>query len=404
MKKTILVLILICVCGVSGWFARQFATQLGFADSVDKMTVVPDDGIRTDGTNASEAHGRKAVVALGRVEPAGGVIDVCGTMGARLGQLLVEEGVQVEKGKRLAELESRKLRKLELDVADCQVQIAKQRLTVEQNLADVKIDAAELGIKRAEAAIKNEAVQRNKIKLLALSLALAMKDKERIDGLSEGLASDQERERQTLLVDQADSELASARAMMEQLELSNKLTLEAAQLELAAARAAKSLLPFVVPVDSLQIQRDLAAAMFDRTQIIAHCRGTVLKTLLRPGETIGASPLLKIACLRRMVVVAEVYEIEVKHLRVGQEAIITSKAFKPPFDKEGLHGTVQSIGKIISTPLLKNVDPFAPTDRHVVDIRVELDEQSSRQAAALTNLQVDVTFPKEDDSANMDGK
>jgi hypothetical protein len=50
---------------------------------------------------------------------------------------------------------------------------------------------------------------------------------------------------------------------------------------------------------------------------------------------------------------------------------------------------------MISTPVLKGVDPFAPADRHVVEVRVELDDEASRQAAAFSNLQVDVRFPKE---------
>ncbi|MCG2682089.1 MAG: efflux RND transporter periplasmic adaptor subunit [Planctomycetales bacterium] len=396
MKRALLTVVLVLACGAGGWFARQYAPQLGWTYPGKQTAGAPHDGERGKGSAESENVGRESVVAMGRVEPADGVIDVGGTIGDRLGRLLAEEGSSVNKGELLAELESRELRKLELDAADCRLRIAEQRLTVEQSLADVKIEMAGLGIKKAEAAVRNEAAQENKIKLLALSLALAIKDQERLAGLSKELASDQERERQALLVQQAESELQSARAMMEQLTLTNQLGLEAARLELAAAQAAKRQLPFAVPVESLRVGRELAAAMFDRTRITAPCEGTVLKTCVRPGETIGAGPLLQIANLRRMVVVAEVYEIEVKHLRIGQEAIVSSKAFAPPGDEEGFRGTVQSIGRIISTPMLKNVDPFAPADRHVVDVRVELDEEGSRRAAALTNLQVDVRFPKRD--------
>ncbi len=406
MKRAFPTVVLVLACGAGGWYARQYAPLLGWTDPGKQTTGAPHDGERGKGSAASENAGRESVVALGRVEPADGVIDVGGTIGDRLGRLLVEEGSSVKKGDLLAELESRQLRKLELDAADCRLHIAEQRLTVEQSLADVKIKMAELGVDKADAATRNVAVQENKIKLLAISFTLAKKDQERLADLSKELASDQERERQALLVQRAASELESARAMLRQIKLTNNFGLAAARLELAAALVAKEQLPFAVPVESLRVSRKLAAAMFDRTGITAPCEGTVLKTCVRPGETIGAGPLLQIADLRRMIVVAEVYENEVKHLRVGQQAIISSKAFAPPGDivsskafaplgdVESFRGTVLSIGRIISTPVMKNVDPFAPADRHVVDVRVELDEEGSRRAAALTHLQVDVRFLK----------
>jgi len=50
------------------------------------------------------------------------------------------------------------------------------------------------------------------------------------------------------------------------------------------------------------------------------------------------------ADLGRMVVVVEVYENEVKYLRLGQPAVVTSKAFPPPYDEKGLQGKVTRIG------------------------------------------------------------
>ena len=139
MKRTFLTVVLVLACGVGGWFARQYAPLLGWTDPGKQTTGAPHDGKRGNGSDASENVGRESVVALGRVEPADGVIDVGGTIGDRLGRLLVEEGSAVKKGDLLAELESRELRKLELDAADCRLHIAEQRLTVEQSLADVKI-------------------------------------------------------------------------------------------------------------------------------------------------------------------------------------------------------------------------------------------------------------------------
>ena len=72
-----------------------------------------------------------------------------------------------------------------------------------------------------------------------------------------------------------------------------------------------------------------------------------------------------------------------------------ARPFPSPSDKSGFRGKVTRIGRMINTPALRSVDPFAPADRHVVEVRVELDDDGSRQTAALSNLQVDVRFPKE---------
>lgn len=195
---------------------------------------------------------------------------------------------------------------------------------------------------------------------------------------------------------QAESELESAQAMMDQLTRTNHLTQEAASLDLDAAEAAKEQLAQTIPIASLRAQQELAEAQFQRTEIVAPCNGTVLKIYVRNGETVGARPILQIADLSRMVVVAEVYENEVKNLHEGQAVVVASKAFQPPFDAEGLKGKVTRIGKMIASPALKAVDPFAPADRHVAEVRVELDPDSSRQAATLSNLQVDVRFLRRD--------
>ena len=97
-----------------------------------------------------------------------------------------------------------------------------------------------------------------------------------------------------------------------------------------------------------------------------------------------------------MVVVVEVYENEVKHLHEGQAVVVTSKAFQPPFDAEGLQGQGDADRPDDRLAGAEGVDPFAPADRHVVEVRVELDHDCSRQAATLSNLQVDVRFLRRD--------
>jgi HlyD family secretion protein len=344
MKRTVLTTILVVIGIVVVWYAvRRHATA-------PAVPIVAESTARErrTGDDLPSGSSQECVVGMGRIEPAGGVIDVGATMGDRLGTLLVKEDQRVKKNQPLADLESRDLRSLQLD-------------------------AAKLNVKKAKAADLGTAAYQQKTELLKVALALAKKDQERLKGLSKELVTDQERERQALVVQQAASELESAQAVLRQMLRANELGLEAAQLELRSAEA-----------------------QYARSQVVAPCDGTILKTYIRPGETIGAKPILQMANLGQMVVVVEVYENEIKHLRSGQPAQVTSRAFIAPYDQKGLQGKVTRVGRMINNPMLKSVDPFAPADRHVVEVRVELDEEGSRQSAAFSNLQVDVRFPKRD--------
>jgi hypothetical protein len=55
---------------------------------------------------------------------------------------------------------------------------------------------------------------------------------------------------------------------------------------------------------------------------------------------------------------------------------------------------------MIATPELRAIDPFAPTDRHVVEVHIELEKGSVPDAARLANLQVDVTILTSDDEGS----
>ena len=180
--------------------------------------------------------------------------------------------------------------------------------------------------------------------------------------------------------------------MLEKLQRTSRLSQEAAEADLEAARASKAAALAAIPVESLSKQRDLAEKQYEQTEIKAPCDGTVLKMFMRPGETITHRPILQMADLKSMVVVAEVYETDIKRVKVGQTALIKSKALAEPYDKDGLRGTVERIAGMITTPELKSLDPLASADRRVVEVRVKLEGVNSTVAAGLVNLQVDVTI------------
>jgi HlyD family secretion protein len=103
-----------------------------------------------------------------------------------------------------------------------------------------------------------------------------------------------------------------------------------------------------------------------------------------------------------MVCVAEVYEADVKNLKVGQAAVIRSPAFAGKFadglDPEtkertgGITGKIKRIGGVIGSPGLANRNPLAPADRSVVEVRIALDEAATEEASHRVGLQVTVEF------------
>lgn len=336
--------------------------------------------------------GPREVAAIGRLEPAGGILTIGEALGDRLTTLEVEEGTIVTKDKLLATLESHKLRELEIKSYDAQIREAEARRTAEENLAEARIETAKLNLKRAESHQIEEAAQEKQVAAYAANLAVEERNLIRFEGLSKELVSTQERERQALLVKRSAAELAASEASLARLKQTAEFTLAAAKADLNAAIAAKSQVVAAIPVDSLKSARDVAQLNLERTSVLAPSKGTVLKIHARPGEVLARKPILQMADLDQMVCVAEVYETELHKISVGQTAVIKSPAFGSELAEKGISGSVSRVGRLIATPEMKSIDPFARADRHVVEVRIELDRTASRAASALVNLQVDVTF------------
>ncbi len=332
------------------------------------------------------------VVALGRVEPRDGVVDLHGLAGDRLERLDATVGKDVEQGDVLAVYESRGLKELEYRSWRAQVHELETRFAAEIKLADARIARAERALERAEQSQPDPKALAKKIGLAAANSETAKKHRAWLASVGEDLIPEQQMDKQHLLVEKAELDLTAAQAEFDQAERESRLAVTAAKAELAMAEAAKEQALAALPDESQQVALKLAEKQLDLTQLLAPHDGTVLRVFTKPGETMGQTPILQMANLKQMVVVAEVYETNVKRLRLGQKATVRSKALRAPYDEQGLQGTVEQIGRMISTPALKNLDPFAPADRRVMEIRIQLDDDDACQAAEFVGLQVEVTF------------
>jgi HlyD family secretion protein len=386
-KRATTLILLGLAAGAGGWIAyaadlpgRLFGTRPSSSETADAQTVSPD---------RPSVH---AVGAMGRIQPADGIVRVAALAGERLGELVVHEGEKVERGAAVAHLDSRALRKIEVEALESRIAEASERRAAEEKLADAKIVAAQSAVAQVEAQQTDIDAQNDKVELLVANLAAAEKDAERIAGLSAELASDREREQQALAVQQAKAELLAARSLLKKLTVGRDVGLLAAKADLEAARAAKAQTLSQIPLASLNKDLELAKENLARTTIAAPSAGTILKVHAREGELLGPTPILELANLDRLVVTAEVYESDVKRIALGQKAKIASRAFPSPSDRDGLTGTVARIGQMVSAAGITSLDPTAAVDRRVVEVRIELDEANSRLAANWIGLQVDVEF------------
>ncbi len=131
----------------------------------------------------------------------------------------------------------------------------------------------------------------------------------------------------------------------------------------------------------------MASLRVAQTFITAPRSGTILRVLAQRGELVSApQPVLRMADLSAMAVLAEVYETDIHKIFEGQAATITSKVD----NARKLTGKVKSIGNMIGKNRVYDADPLADVDRRVIEVKIALDQPAV--AAKLINLQVNVDF------------
>ena len=354
---------------------------------------------------ASAAATANAVEALGRVQPAGGVISVFGPPGDRITDLKVGLGSPVKKGDLLAALAGDKERTLSVSTLDAQRKEAESlqasiRATAQAKLADIDAEAAQA----KKAAESDVAAASARIKGLTEQLRQARAERERLATIEAGnvAVAAQTKEEAALLVTRAENELTAAQTQLakaqEQLRSAPELT--AAKKRAVEAEAERGLAQ--VPYESLKAAKAAAEQKVRDAAVIAPVDGRVVRVLAQPGDTLATQPVLQIAATEQMVVRAEVYESDVPTLHqwlatAGGEVaaeidprVLAAPGETPPV----LRGTLSAAG--LSPTIAQNtvfaLGPREDADRRVVEAEVRLDAAASKAVANLIGLQVRVRF------------
>lgn len=335
----------------------------------------------------SQKNQVRSIAALGRVEPQGEVITVGGTVGSRIGQLLVQEGQQVKTGDILAYLDSYQERLAEKNAAASRLSEARASLEAERLFGRAQIQEAESRIRQIKMPQSSEIeAQKAKIAGIAVELQAKQKELERFYYLQkEGAISQQALDDKVLAVSSKQNELNSENATLAKLEQARTTSLQNAEAQVQSAKANLQLAESKVQIASASSNLKLAVAQLERTIIRSPKSGQVLKIFAHSGEAISDRGIVRIGNTQQMYVVAEVYETDVSKVKVGQKAIISSSAF--PKDIEGI---VEQVGLEVGKKDVLDTDPAAKIDARVVEVKIRLKE--SQLVGGFTNLEVKVAI------------
>jgi HlyD family secretion protein len=124
-------------------------------------------------------------------------------------------------------------------------------------------------------------------------------------------------------------------------------------------------------------------AEYDRAFVRAPFAGRVIDVTAKTGETSGVHGVLELGNVSQMYAIAEVYETDIRWVKVGQKARVTSDALAKP-----VTGTVTRIRPKVKKLDEIGTDPAARKDARIIEVEVRLDD--SKSVAGLSLLQVEV--------------
>jgi HlyD family secretion protein len=339
------------------------------------------------------------VTALGRLQPASGVIPIYGPPGDRIGKLYpLAPGTVLKEGDPIAELESAKDRRLEVEVAKSQLKEATDALAAAERAGKQKILAAKAELNQAKANKGSDlAAIDAKLNYLKLGVQTADAGVARLDRLrTSGVkVQDEDYEKAKLLAAQADAELKGTEAVRKKTETTYEESEKAAQAKIEAAEAELAEAVARAPIESSKERVKLAEQLFARTTLKAPVGGTVLRVVGREGQPTGMEPILHMADLSNMTAVAEVYESDVGRLSEWVRAGPVTAEVKNPALPRALAGVVRSeqdISRMIARNQVFAMGPREDADRRVVEVVVHLEPADAETASRFVGLQVTVTL------------
>lgn len=286
-----------------------------------------------------------------------------------------------------------------------------QQATVNRIKAELngQKDTLTATIARVNAEANNAQVDAQRYETLYLEGAISQQERDRrrlsAQTTTQQVAESQSTRTQTIAT--LRQQVAEARANLEktiatllqqlaEAKANQVKTITTLQRQIDEERAKLNKIQEVSPSDLLVAQAQVsnaiaqlrkAQAQFQLSYVKAPITGEILKIYTKAGESISPNGIAEMGRTDQMIVIAEVPEDSIGKVRKGQQATITSDngAFS-----EQIQGTVFDIGRKIGKKDVLNTDPAADTDARVVEVKIALTPQYSKQVSGLTYAKVAV--------------
>jgi multidrug resistance efflux pump len=308
-----------------------------------------------------------AIASGGRVEGASEAIDIGAGVDGVIGELRAREGARVHRGDVLAVIDRRELHaalSAAMAAADgarqARARLLRGSRTEDRERADAEVTAAEAVVRQTES--------------LQRRIAILF-----------------------------DEEVVAA---AERDDVQRKLDVSRAELQGAVKRAELIKAP-PLPEEVAKADADVRAAeeqirqvqqMLDKTIVRAPIDGTVLRTMLKPGEVfsiIVPQPILTMADTSRLRVRAEVDERDVGRVFTGQRVLVRGDVW----EGSGVAGHVARIRGQMGRRTVKTGNPAEKSDRDVLEVLVDLESGDPR---LVVGLRVTALFLKRADGSQPD--
>lgn len=311
---------------------------------------------------APPSSAQEKIGALGRIKPESEIVQLFGSPGTQISAVYVSNNEEVKKGTQLVAFSTQAIYQLEMELARLTYQEADE--LSQKAILVQEARAREIDISGKKAIL----IQQQKIKAAQAEYNFARRRLDRFKMMDGKKLSEQQMDERESQMAVAQAKLESVQQELQRITLNRELNLTQSDRELERLRLARK-----INMEKTARQLKLSEENARKGQILAPIDGTIIEIFQHAGATVGNNPVIWMANLSKIVVVAEVYEGDVLKLHAGSGATVTSGSLPEP-----LTGEVTSVSRII--------DPSSRTANVVIRLH------DPKTAARLINMEVDVSI------------
>lgn len=306
--------------------------------------------------NSPAGQVQALITAPGRVEPISEEIALGAEISGRLKAVLVEEGDRVRPGQAVAILEDADYR-ARVDSAEALLLQKEAELRrIVNGSRDQERREALAASREAEAFMENMRTEWERRQGLFRTGDIAREEVERA-------------ERQYQVARARHEASVERHALIDARAREEDVARAEADISLARARIAE------------------ARAMLDKTVIRSPLDGIVLRKHLSTGESVSsattgaAQPIVTIADISHLRVRADIDEVDVGRIQVGQRAYVTADAY----GSKQFWGRIARVGQVLGKKNIRTNEPVEKVDTKILETLIDLDPGSDLKVGLRVN-------------------